>query len=161
MKTWPQKGKQQLYCCYLYHVQVLDAADDRELLLSYRKVERFTVVEKKRNFSCSEQKANIAAKKQYRQAQGTEASKQPDLPNLRCICALKAFSPFKCSFWYHVSETHAHPFEPDFLPPLGLCGYSPASSEHIAVCRWKKQMFSREHFPRTTTPKPPSTLYLK
>lgn len=74
---------------------------------------------KKIKFSCSEQKAKIAAKKQYRQAGECQASKQPDLPNLRCICALKAFSPFKCSFWYHVSETHAHPFEPDFLRPPG------------------------------------------
>lgn len=106
-------------------------------------------------------KANSAAKKQYQQAQTTQASRQPDLPNLWCICALKALSPFKCSFWYHVSESRAHPFEPDFLHPLGLCGYSPASSQHIAVCRWKKQMFSGEHSPHTTRPKPPSTLYLK
>lgn len=83
----------------LLHVQILDAADDRGIYCYLMEKQNILLLWKKKiKFSCSEQKAKIAAKKQYRQAGECQASKQPDLPNLRCICALKAFSPFKCSF---------------------------------------------------------------
>lgn len=116
---WPQKGKQQLCTdCRRCRWQ-------GDLLLFYRKAEHFTVVEKTINLFCSEQQADTAAKMQHWQAPRMSGFPATWPPNLWCICALKAFSPFKCSFWYHVSETHAHPFEPDFLRPPGSLWLQP------------------------------------
>lgn len=53
----------------LLHVQVLDAADDRGIYCYLMEKKNILLLWKKKiKFSCSEQKANIAAKKQYRQA---------------------------------------------------------------------------------------------
>lgn len=56
----------------LLHGQILDAADDRGIY--YYLIEKLNISllwKKKMKFSCSEQKANTAAKKRYQQARRT------------------------------------------------------------------------------------------
>lgn len=77
-------------------------------------------------------------------------------------CALKAFSPFKCCLWYHVSENRAHhPFEPDSLRSPGVLRLQPCLFTAHCGLQVKETDVSGERVLHATRPKPLSTLYLK